>query len=93
MKKVEISITKDKGQEKVEEKAKVEYLSPTQTANRNGNFVTIKNNVVSSKNKKNESSFPFYFLRVLQKDYGYLFQSLLLYLILAKFFYALSLNL
>ena len=60
-KKVEISITEDKE----EEKAKVEYLGPSQTASHNGNFVTIKNNFVSSKNKKRESSFPFYFLRVL----------------------------
>ena len=64
-KKVEISITEDKEQEKEEEKAKVEYLSPSQTASRNGNYVTIKNNFVSSKNKKSDSSFPFYFLRVL----------------------------
>jgi len=60
-KKVEISITEDKA----EEKAKVEYLSPSQTVSRNGNYVTIKNNFVSSKNKKSESSFPLYFLRVL----------------------------
>jgi len=64
-KKVEISITEDKAEEKEEEKAKVEYLSPSQTASRNGNFVTIKNNFVSTKNKKSESSFPLYFLRVL----------------------------
>ena len=59
--KVDISIT----EEKEKEKAKVEYLSPSQTASRNGNYVTIKNNFVSSENKKSESSFPLYFLRVL----------------------------
>ena len=59
--KVDISIT----EEKEKEKAKVEYLSPSQTASRNGNYVTIKNNFVSSENKKSESSFPLYFLRIL----------------------------
>ena len=54
-----------KDNDKKTERAEVEYLSPSQTASRNGNYVTIKNNFVSSKNKKSESSFPFYFLRVL----------------------------
>ena len=54
-----------KDNDKKTERAEVEYLSPSQTVSRNGNYVTIKNNFVSSENKKSESSFPFYFLRVL----------------------------